>query len=222
MRARTSVSQDALHRRERRVYLDRGIGTRRTWRSLLMVPLQRARILEHMPREDRNDALRKRDVARCTSCRTPATLAALAGSQPTPAASITAFASRISSSVTGRPRPVRLANRGHGAVLGRRVADLDRRRDRLRLHAVTLGEPVGEARAKGRRARRLHGSSRGSRAISPTRYASRSAFPNAAVLPRLPAGSAIQSGAFQSSCCSSSRTIVFCPSSRHGLIELRR
>src|SRR5439155_522295 len=48
------------------------------------------------------------------------------------------------------------------------------------------------------------------------------ALPQAAVLPRLPAGSTIQSGAAQSSCCNSSSMIVFCPSMRNGLIELSR
>src|SRR5439155_1124003 len=48
------------------------------------------------------------------------------------------------------------------------------------------------------------------------------AFPNAAVLPRLPAGTTIQSGDSQPSCCSSSSTMVFWPSSRNGFTELRR
>ena len=61
---------------------------------------------------------------------------------------------------------------------------------------------------------------RGTAVMSPSACASRSAFPNAAVLPRLPAGSTIQSGASQPSCCSISSTIVFCPSTRNGLIEL--
>ena len=40
-----------------------------------------------------------------TSCRAPATLAALAGSQPTPDASTTALASRISASLTAVTTP---------------------------------------------------------------------------------------------------------------------
>ena len=64
--------------------------------------------------------------------------------------------------------------------------------------------------------------SRGTREIRPHSHASRSAFPKAAVFPRLPAGTTIQSGGSQPSCCSSSSTIVFWPSSRNGLMELRR
>ena len=44
-------------------------------------------------------------VPRRTSSRTPATLAALAGSQPTPLASTAAFASRIWASLTARTTP---------------------------------------------------------------------------------------------------------------------
>jgi hypothetical protein len=58
--------------------------------------------------------------------------------------------------------------------------------------------------------------------MSPHAFASTSAFPKAAVFPRLPAGSTIQSGGSQPSCSSVSSTIVFCPSIRNGLIELRR
>ena len=64
--------------------------------------------------------------------------------------------------------------------------------------------------------------SRGSRSISRHSRASRSAFPKAAVFPKFPAGSTIQSGGFQPSCWSSSSTMVFWPSSRNGLIELSR
>ena len=63
---------------------------------------------------------------------------------------------------------------------------------------------------------------RGTLEMSPSAFASRSAFPKAAVLPRLPAGTTIQSGDCQPSCSSSSSTMVFCPSSRNGLIELSR
>ncbi len=49
------------------------------------------------------------------SCRTPATLAPLAGSHPTPEASTTAFASRISSSLTAVAAPLVRANRGDAA-----------------------------------------------------------------------------------------------------------
>jgi hypothetical protein len=51
--------------------------------------------------------------------------------------------------------------------------------------------------------------SRGIRSIQPAASASRSALPKALVLPRLPAGTTIQSGACQPRSCSSSQTIVF-------------
>jgi len=63
---------------------------------------------------------------------------------------------------------------------------------------------------------------RGKRGMRPTACASRNALPNAEVLPRFPAGSAIQSGGSQSSWSSSSSTIVFWPSSRNGLTEFKR
>src|SRR5207237_54935 len=62
----------------------------------------------------------------------------------------------------------------------------------------------------------------GTREISPRSRASRRAFPNADVFPRLPAGSAIHSGGSQPSCSSASKTIVFCPSRRKGLTEFKR
>src|SRR2546427_46495 len=58
--------------------------------------------------------------------------------------------------------------------------------------------------------------------MMPRACASRRALPKAAVFPRLPAGTTIQSGGSQPRCCSSSRTMVFCPSRRQGVVELRR
>ena len=83
-----------------------------------------------------------------TSCRTPATLAALAGSQPVPLASITAFASMISASLTAATTPCVSRIAVTARAIRRGVADLDRRRDRPRLHPVALGEAARGSSAR--------------------------------------------------------------------------
>src|SRR6266566_3501319 len=80
-----------------------------------------------------------------TSWRAPATLAALAGSHPTPDASTTALASRISASLTAVTTP-----------FVSRIADADRARHGVGLDLVPPGEPLGEATRERRRALRLN------------------------------------------------------------------
>ena len=131
---------------------------------------------------------------------TTATLAALAGSQPTPAASITALASRISSSVTDATAPFvsRIARIARSQLAGSPI--------RMAV-AIVSGFTVGcvakssaNAVANGAAPAACTASKRGTRSISPSACASRNAFPNADVLPRFPAGNAIQSGACQPRC----------------------
>src|SRR6266571_4083684 len=128
------------------------------------------------------------------------------------------------------------ARDGRGAR--RLAADAGRVDDRLRLEDVVVGHGRDHAvrvadrgrRAKPSRKLSANGAApsawtaarRGNRSINPHAHASRSALPNAAVLPRLPAGRTIHSGGSQPSCCSSSSTTVFWPSRRNGLTELRR
>ena len=156
------------------------------------------------------------------AARTPATLAALAGSQPTPAASITALASRIASSLTARTAPFvsRITRTARSQLAG----------SPMRMAVATVAartgscvvNPVSNACAKGAAPIACTERTRGIFVMSPSACSSRNALPNADVFPRLPAGSTIQSGACQPSCWSISNTIVFCPSTRHGFTELAR
>ena len=139
-----------------------------------------------------------------------------------PAASTTAFASRMSSSVTVVTTPFvsRIARAARSYETGLPM---------LIAVAIVCGstrwrcaKPSRKLSANGAAPSAWTAARRGNRSINPHSHASRSAFPNAAVLPRLPAGRTIHSGGSQPSCCSSSSMMVFWPSRRNGLTELRR
>src|SRR5207244_3243461 len=126
------------------------------------------------------------------------------------APSTTALASRISASVTAVTTPFvsRIARtaRSYDAGLPMLIA-LATVRGSTRWRRANCSRKLA---AKGAAPAACTAASRGVSVISPQSRASASALPKAAVLPRLPAGSTIQSGAAQSSCCNSSSTIVFC------------
>jgi hypothetical protein len=75
-------------------------------------------------------------------------------------------------------------------------------------------KPPRKAAANGAAPAACTAATRGTRSTRPRARASRSAAPTAEVLPRLPAGSTIQSGARQPSCWRSSNTTLFCPATR--------
>ena len=90
---------------------------------------------------------------------------------------------------------VGVADGGHGFVVAHRIADADRAGDRLGVDAVARRERLADScgRTGSRRCAWID-ARRGMRSIQPCACASRSALPNALVLPRLPAGTTIQSG----------------------------
>jgi hypothetical protein len=98
------------------------------------------------------------------------------------------------------------------ALVADRIADADRGGHRLRLHAMARAERRRRSCDRtGSRPWPARPAAAARRLIQPPSCASRRALPNALVLPRFPAGTAIQSGASQARSCSISHTIVFCP-----------
>ncbi len=85
-------------------------------------------------------------------------------------------------------------------------------------------KPSAKLRANGAAPAAWTAARRGASArTSPSARASAQRLPERRGVPsRSPAGRTIQSGGSQPSCCSISSTMVFCPSIRNGLIELRR
>ena len=132
-----------------------------------------------------------------------------------------AFASRISASLTDVDDAVRLANRAHGAIPRRRRADANRRRDRFRLDANALGESVLESSRERRRALGLNRRDARHAIDQAERRAPRAAPCRTPTCCRgCPREARSSRARSQSSCSSSSKTIVFCPSRRNGLTEL--
>ena len=182
-------------------------------------------VLQDVAGEDRDHIRVARMTPAAVSLRMPASVAAEAGSQPMPHWPIMRLG--VGDLLLGHllHHAVRRAHLVQRFGPRDRIADLDGGGQRLGMLRRRESSRPSAAHAVRRTARRLRPESRRGAASGrsdPSARISRSALPNAEMLPRLPPGSTIQSGAFQSRWSIISTMMVFWPSMRKGLIELSR
>src|SRR2546429_5932186 len=154
--ARVAGTELPLDLAERRPDLDGRIGVGGAGGRLLVVARHGVGILEEVPGEHRHDALLPADHA------VPQQLprAGHAGRARRLASDAGAVHDRLGLENLlvrdGGDDAVRLPNRTHRPVVGRRVADVDRAGDGVRLDTVTPREPLPETRREGSRPFGLH------------------------------------------------------------------
>src|SRR5690606_26282937 len=157
--------------------------------------------------------LRRSTSPACTAARSPATLAADAGSQNTPSRRATSrYASRISASETVRNEPA------DSRTAATAVSQLAGRPMRIAVATVS-GWATGSPRTSGAAPSAWTPSIRGSLVLEPRSAYRRNPSQYAVMLPPLPTGSATTSGASPSSSQISYAAVAW-PSTRYGFTEL--